>query len=196
METQKRSFPTGLILLSLAAALVGVGLAVLVLSSSTAQPSGLPVMSSSSSSSGRALLREGAPAPDFTLSTLDGRPVALADLRGKAVLVNFWASWCPPCLEETPALIAAYEELKQSKADVEFIGIGTNDDSANLRKFAENNRIPYLIVEDPDGKVGDAYGLLGMPTTIFIDRQGVVRRIWNGAIRKEQVIQIMRAIGG
>ncbi|MCS6848683.1 MAG: TlpA disulfide reductase family protein [Anaerolineae bacterium] len=191
MDTQKRSFPFGLILLGAAAALVGVGLALLVLSSSSAaQQRGLPILSSST----RALLREGAPAPEFTLKTLDGRPVTLSDLRGKATLINFWASWCPPCLEETPALIAAYDELKRTNSNVEFIGIGTNDDRANLQKFAENNRIPYIIVEDPDGKVSDAYGVLGMPTTVFVDGNGVVRRIWNGAIKKEQVIEIMRGI--
>ncbi|MFC1464283.1 MAG: TlpA family protein disulfide reductase [Candidatus Brachytrichaceae bacterium NZ_4S206] len=191
MDAPKRSFPFGLILLGTAAALVGVGLAVLVLSSSSAaQQSGLPILSPST----RALLREGTPAPEFTLKTLDGRPVALSDLRGKATLINFWASWCPPCLEETPALIAAYDELKRTNPNVEFIGIGTNDERANLEKFAENNRIPYLIVEDPDGKVSDAYGVLGMPTTVFVDGNGVVRRIWNGAIKKEQVIEIMRGI--
>ncbi|MCS7056555.1 MAG: TlpA family protein disulfide reductase [Thermoflexales bacterium] len=195
MDSNKRPFPISLIVLSAVAALVGIGLAVLILSSSAAQQAGLPVLVSSSSSS-RSLLREGAPAPEFTLKTLDGRPVALADLRGKTTLINFWASWCPPCLEETPALIAAYEELKQANPNIEFIGIGTNDDSANLKRFAENNRIPYIIVEDPDGKVSDAYGVLGMPTTVFVDERGIVRRIWNGAIRKEQVIQIMRAIGG
>lgn len=191
MDAQKRSFPFGLILLGAAAALVGVGLALLVLSSSSAaQQRGLPILSPST----RALLREGAPAPEFTLKTLDGRPVALSDLRGKATLINFWASWCPPCLEETPALIAAYDELKRTNPNVEFIGIGTNDDRANLQKFAENNHIPYIIVEDPDGKVSDAYGVLGMPTTVFVDGNGVVRRIWNGAIKKEQVIEIMRGI--
>ncbi|GIV84846.1 MAG: alkyl hydroperoxide reductase [Candidatus Roseilinea sp.] len=185
-----RSFPFGLILLSAAAALVGVGLAALVLSSSAARENGLPILSPST----RALLREGAPAPEFTLKTLDGRPVALSDLRGKVTLINFWASWCPPCLEETPALIAAYEELKRTNPNIEFIGIGTNDDRANLEKFAENNRIPYIIVEDPDGEVSDAYGVLGMPTTVFVDSSGVVRRIWNGAIKKEQVIEIMRGM--
>ncbi|MCL6511659.1 MAG: TlpA family protein disulfide reductase [Anaerolineae bacterium] len=187
---QERSSPFGLILLGIAAALVGIGLAVLVLSSSAAQRNGLPVLSPST----RALLREGAPAPEFTLNTFDDRPVSLSDLRGKPTLINFWASWCPPCLEETPALIAAYNELKRTKPDVEFVGIGTNDDRDNLRKFAENNRIPYLIVEDPDGKVSDAYGVLGMPTTVFLDSSGVVRRIWNGAIKQEQVVEIMRGL--
>jgi len=187
----EKSSPSAFILLGAAAALVGVGLAVLVLSSSSAaQQSGLPVLSPPT----RALLREGAPALEFTLNTFDGRPVSLSDLRGKPTLINFWASWCPPCLEETPALIAAYNELKRTNPDIEFIGIGTNDGQDNLRTFAENNRIPYLVVTDPDGKVSDAYGVLGMPTTVFVDSSGIVRRIWNGAIRQEQVVEIMRGL--
>jgi peroxiredoxin len=172
--------------------LVGVGLAVLILSSSTTQPANLPTLSSSSASTSR--LRVGAPAPDFTLSTFDGQTVSLSALRGKRVLINFWASWCPPCLEETPALIAAYDELRRSDPNIEFIGVGTNDDPENLRKFAENNRIPYLVVDDSSSEVSDAYGVLGMPTTVFVDSSGVIQRIWNGAIKHSQVVEIMRAL--
>jgi cytochrome c biogenesis protein CcmG/thiol:disulfide interchange protein DsbE len=182
----KRSAP---FVLGFVGLLVGVGLAALVLSSSTAQPAALPSLSSST---GHSALRVDAPAPDFTLNTFDGRAVSLSALRGKRVLINFWASWCPPCLEETPALIAAYNELRQRDPDIEFIGVGTNDEPENLRKFAENNRIPYLVVDDSDSKVSDAYGVRGMPTTVFVDSSGVIRRIWNGAITQAQVIAIMR----
>jgi peroxiredoxin len=97
-------------------------------------------------------------------------------------------------LEETPALIAAYNELRQRDPDIEFIGVGTNDDAENLRKFAENNRIPYLVVNDSDSRVSDAYGVLGMPTTVFVDSSGVIRRVWNGAITQAQVVEIMRSL--
>jgi peroxiredoxin len=185
MFKQSAPFVLGLIGL-----LVGVGLAMLVLSSSLAQPTALPSLPSSS----RSALRVDAPAPDFTLNTFDGRAVSLSALRGKRVLINFWASWCPPCLEETPALIAAYNELRQRDPDIEFIGVGTNDDAENLRKFAENNRIPYLVVNDSDSRVSDAYGVLGMPTTVFVDSSGVIRRVWNGAITQAQVVEIMRSL--
>jgi peroxiredoxin len=184
--TSQRAAP---LILGLVGVLVGVGLAVLILSSA-AQPANLPTLPAT----GRSALRVDAPAPDFTLSTFDGQTVSLSALRGKRVLLNFWASWCPPCLEETPALIAAYDQLRQSDPDIEFIGIGTNDDPDNLRKFVENNRIPYLIVDDSDSKVSDVYGVLGMPTTVFVDSSGVIRQVWNGAIRQSQVVEIMRGL--
>ena len=180
--TAPRRSPLTLIVLFLGATLFGVGAALLVLSYTQKDATVASVPLSAS-----ALLREGKPAPLFTLPTLDGsRTVSLADLRGKIVLLNFWASWCPPCVEETPDLAAAYTAL--ADPDVVFIGIGLQDTNANLRKFADENNIPYLVVEDPDGKVGDAYGIRGMPTTIYIDRDGVVRSIVNGAVRKDAVL--------
>lgn len=184
-----RRNPLPLIVLFVGATLFGVGAALLILSYTQrdATIASVPLGASS-------LLREGKPAPQFTLKTLDGaRTVSLADLRGKTVLINFWASWCPPCVEETPDLIAAYTEL--ADPDVVFIGIGLQDENANLRKFADEYAIPYLVVEDPDGKVGDAYGVRGMPTTVYIDRAGIVRKIANGAVRRETVVAEIKEIG-
>ncbi len=186
----KRNLPLGLIVILAAAFFVGIGLALLVLSNSSAPNGGMIAIPTSS----RTLVREGMPAPKFALNTLDGKPVALADLKGKAVLVNFWAAWCPPCIEETPALIAAYNELKRENPDIEFLGIGTNDDRTNLVKFAENNQIPYLVLDDADGKVSDAYAVRGMPTTFFIDSAGIVRTVWNGEIKKDKVLELMRGM--
>jgi peroxiredoxin len=137
-------------------------------------------------------LRENEPVPDFTLVTLDGRTVRLGDLRGKPVLINFWASWCPPCLRETPALVEAYKELKESGAV--FVGIGTQDDTANLKKFVDDNQVPYTVVEDPLGKVSGQYRVLGMPTTFIVDQDGLLRKVFNGEVQKEQVIEAMRGL--
>jgi peroxiredoxin len=186
----KRRPPFGLIAILASAFIIGAGLAFLVLSSNNASNGGMIAIPTSS----RTLVREGMPAPQFALNTLDGKPVALADLKGKPVLVNFWASWCPPCLEETPALIEAYNELKKENPNFEFVGIGTNDEKANLVKFAANNNIPYLVADDADGKVGDAYAVRGMPTTFFIDSAGIVRSVWNGEIKKDKVLELMRGM--
>jgi thiol-disulfide isomerase/thioredoxin len=108
--------------------------------------------------------------------------------------VNFWASWCPPCLKETPALIEAYNELKAENPNIEFVGVGTNDEKANLVKFAENNNVPYVMVDDSDSKVSDAYAVRGMPTTFFIDSAGIVRTVVNGEIKKDKVLELMRSL--
>jgi cytochrome c biogenesis protein CcmG, thiol:disulfide interchange protein DsbE len=150
---------------------------------------------SSVTTSSRAV-REGQPAPGFTLKTLDGSTeVSLEALRGKRVLINFWASWCPPCLKETPALIAAYRELNTETAgDVVFIGIGYQDNTDSLRAFAQEKGIPYVVVEDVDSKIGDAYGVLGLPMTFFIDRDGIVRKALPGEVTQPQVVAGMRAL--
>jgi len=184
----KRGLPLNLIVIAAITLFVGGGLAFLVLSTNNTSQGGVIAIPTSS----RTLIREGMPAPQFALNTLDGKPVKLADLKGKPVLVNFWASWCPPCLEETPALIQAYKELKAENPNIEFVGIGTNDEKANLVKFAENNKVPYLVVDDADGKVSDAFAVRGMPTTFFIDSAGIVRNVVNGEIKKDKVLALMR----
>lgn len=183
----KRS-PVALIVLLLGAVIFGIGAALLVLSY-TQQDTTMAAVPISSSS----LLREGKPAPEFALKTLDGkRTVTLSELRGKKVLINFWASWCPPCVEETPALIEAYKQLNDP--NVAFVAIGMQDETANLQKFANDNGIPYLVVEDPEGKVGDAYGVRGLPTTLFIDSSGTVRSIINGAVKRDKVIDMISSM--
>ena len=137
-------------------------------------------------------LRENEPVPDFELNTLDGEPVKLSSFKGHPVLLNFWASWCPPCKDETPDLIAAYNELKQ--AGVVFIGIGTQDDTPKLQQFADEFKVPYLIVEDPLGKVSNQYRVLGMPTTFLVDKDGIMRKVINGIVNKDQVITDMLAL--
>lgn len=185
-----RRNPLALIIMFVGAVLFGVGAAFVILSYTQKDTTiaSIPLGAS-------ALLREGKPAPQFTLRTLDGsRTVSLTELRGKVVLINFWASWCPPCVEETPDLVAAYSQI--ADPNVVFVGIGMQDENAKLQTFAAEYKIPYLVVEDPEGKVGDAYGVRGMPTTVYIDRDGIVRKIVNGAVRKDAVVGEIEKIGG
>jgi cytochrome c biogenesis protein CcmG, thiol:disulfide interchange protein DsbE len=136
------------------------------------------------------LLRVGKPAPEFSLKTLDGAgTVSLGQLRGKRVLINFWASWCTPCIEETPALIEAYRNLNDPT--VAFVAIGMQDDLANLKKFAVDYGVPYLVVSDADGAVGDAYAVRGLPTTILIDSSGVVQNIVSGPVQRDKVVDLI-----
>ena len=182
-----KPFPTRLIVLAAIALLFGLGSgAIIVITSRSAtQPNGLPMPVASGNSQ---QIEKGKPAPDFTLNTLDGKPVSLKDFRGKKVLVNFWASWCGPCKQESPDLQSAYAQLR-SGGNVAFIGIGLQDKTQNLKSFVESNKLEYTILEDGDGTVGDAYRIMAMPVSIFINSDGLIHKVSLGAVTKDDIIK-------
>jgi cytochrome c biogenesis protein CcmG, thiol:disulfide interchange protein DsbE len=112
----------------------------------------------------------GSTAPDFSLTDLDGNEVRLADLRGSPVIVNFWASWCGPCVDEFPLLRAAVEEHVDDGLVV--IGIVYQDRSEAARAFMERNGGSWPALMDPDERVATAYNIFGPPETYFIGRDG------------------------
>jgi len=115
------------------------------------------------------------PAPDFTLSALDGEPVSLSDYRGRPVLLNFWASWCEPCKIEFPLFEAARQ---QHAADgLEILGIVHDDSADAAAAFVEEEGSEWPALLDADDAVWTAYAGLSLPTTFFIDREGIVRAI-------------------
>jgi len=111
-------------------------------------------------------------APNFTLSRLD-RPgrLQLASLRGKAVVLNFWASWCSPCKKEAPALERAWT---QHDGRVVVLGVDVNDFSGDARKFMGKHGLTYPVVHDNKNITSPKYGLTGLPETFFVDRSGRV----------------------
>ena len=112
-------------------------------------------------------------APDFSVADLDGNPIRLADLRGRPVIVNFWASWCGPCVEEFPLL----NEAAQRHADdgLVVIGIVWADRTAAARDFMVRNGATWAAAMDPGEQVARDYGILGPPETYFIGRDGIIR---------------------
>ncbi len=114
----------------------------------------------------------GKPAPDFTLTDLDGNAISLSSLRGKPVVLNFWASYCAPCVTEHPTFTAAAEFYQDQ---VQFLGVIYQDTEPRIEAFNQQFGAwgPTLI--DPGGKAAIAYGIYGPPETFFIDREGVIR---------------------
>ncbi len=125
-------------------------------------------------------LQLGAPAPDFHVTRFNGDTLRLSDLRGQVVVLNFWASWCPPCRREMPAFQDAW--LAHRDDGVVFVGLATNDLEPDARAFAQHVGVTYPLGLDLDGTVADAYLVRVMPTTYFIDRQGLLQRKLSGFV--------------
>jgi len=121
---------------------------------------------------------EGALAPDFLLGRLDGSELRLSDLRGQPVVLNFWATWCAPCRKEIPQFVDASERFRDQGLVV--VGVNLQEGKSIVRPYADDFGMDFPIVIDVDGEVGDAYRLLGLPVTYFIDRGGIVRSVFTG----------------
>ena len=117
-------------------------------------------------------------APDFTVQDAD-RKVTLHDLRGKIVVLNFWATWCPPCVEEMPSLVRMQSNLKDR---VVVLAVSVDDDERSYRTFLKKNNVDLLTVRDPQQKSNELYGTFKFPETYIIDRNGVVQRKFIGPV--------------
>lgn len=118
---------------------------------------------------------EGHLAPDFTLKTLEGNTVRLSDFRGKkVVLINFWATWCPPCRLEMPTMQQIYSEYKARGFEILAVNI-ESDARKEIEDFVRELRLTFPILLDPDMKVTRKFRIIGLPVSVLIDRQGIVR---------------------
>ena len=116
-------------------------------------------------------------APEFTLTDAE-RTVSLAQLRGKPVLLNFWATWCPPCIEEMPSLV----QLQKAMGDkVTILAVSEDADDAAYKQFVRDHNIDLLTVRDPKNTANTLYGTFKFPETYVIDKDGVIRRKFIGA---------------
>lgn len=113
------------------------------------------------------------PFPKFTVTTVAGEEIALADLRGKIVVIDFWSSWCPPCRAEAPVLVAAYDAW--ADLGVEFVGISIWDSETAVESFIESRGIQYPVAID-DGSLTVEFGVQGIPEKFFLNRQGEIAR--------------------
>ncbi len=120
----------------------------------------------------------GGPAPDFALESRSGETVALSDLRGDVVLINFWATWCPPCRQEMPLLDEIYGRYES--LGFTLLGVNVEQNSQLADRFLADVPVSFPILLDPLEQVSGLYRVPAMPTTVIIDRQGTVRYIHYG----------------
>ncbi len=158
---------------------VGVGIIVLLqLKDSSFNPSAKPP------------LGKGVPAPNFSLPGLEGNKVSLTDFRGKVVLLNIWATWCAPCVEEMPSMEKLYQELKGE--DFELLAISVDESGAEaVKPFMERHKLGFPVLLDTKGEIKNLYQATGVPESFIIDKDGMIvekiigPRDWaaSGAIR-------------
>ena len=129
---------------------------------------------------GSGTARVGDAAPDITATDLDGRPVALSSLRGRPVIVNFWASWCVPCRQEMPLL--RDELAKHAPEGLAIVGVLFRDEADPAREFARSFSVTWPSALDPDGSIARAYRVVAPPQSYFIDRTGILRSIQIGEV--------------
>ncbi len=124
---------------------------------------------------------------DTTFEHFDGRIVRLSDWAGTPMVVNFWASWCPPCVAE---MSAAFEPVHQQLGDqVAFVGLNLQDDAEDAFGIVRQTRVTYDLGRDPTGELFSAFGGFGMPTTVFVDESGVVKETHTGPLTQGQLQQ-------
>jgi cytochrome c biogenesis protein CcmG/thiol:disulfide interchange protein DsbE len=126
------------------------------------------------------------PAAPFTVTLFDGKKVTLEDFRGKAVFLNFWASWCAPCRDEARDLEAAWQKVKEK--NMVFLGVALQDSEQASTDFLKEFNVTYLNGKDASGKIAVDYGTWGIPESFFIDPQGRITYKHVGAIRASLVM--------
>lgn len=133
-------------------------------------------------------------APDFVLKDVDGKSHKLSDYRGKVVMINFWASWCPPCRFELPSMERAYNKLKQH--GVEFLAINLGEDADTIFTFTADYPVSFPLLMDIDSSVSDKYPVIGLPTSYFVSPEGrliyraIGSREWDEKAILEKIIQM------
>ena len=133
----------------------------------------------------------GTPALSFPVKDIDGRPDELARYRGKIVVLNLWATWCPPCVREFPDLQRLYRQY--GKRGVVVLGVDQGESAASARRFAAARGVTFPILIDEEQRYGGAYSAVGLPTTVIVDRSGRILRGVDGALSLPQMQSLVQS---
>jgi peroxiredoxin len=137
-------------------------------------------------------IRRGGVAPDFSLEDLNGNKVSLGDFQGRPVLINFWASWCPPCVSEMPELQRTY--AAQGEDGLVILGVNTlyQDELSAVQQFVAEQQLTFPILLDSEGAVAVAYRASTLPTSVFVDRTGNIHLVQIGPMTQSFVESVLR----
>jgi cytochrome c biogenesis protein CcmG, thiol:disulfide interchange protein DsbE len=175
-KRRRKNFPWPL----LAFAILAIAAAGILISRATASPS----------AAGDSAPRQGLPAPEFALNTLAGQRVNLSDYRGKVILINFWATWCPPCKAEMPFLQAAYKTYREQGLEILAIDSTSDQSEADAaRQFANANGVAFPVLADVKAEASQLYQVQALPPSFFVDRQGKIAWVVVGGPVAEALIR-------
>ena len=135
---------------------------------------------------------DGEAAPDFSLNLMGGGSIGSQELRGRVVMLDFWASWCPPCREEAPVLAQVYAEYRER--GVEFVGVNLWDNAGDADIFVQQQGHEYPNGVDDGGKIAISYGVRGIPEKFFIDREGSIVRKFSGPMTADRLRMILESM--
>lgn len=140
-------------------------------------------------------LNVGERVPDFTVNDLEGNPISLSDFHGKKVLLNFWASWCPPCRAEMPYMERIYQEYKKDDIAIVAVNMLTTEKSIDdVHQFIEDFELSFPIPVDEEGELGETFEIMSYPTSYFIDSDGVIRSKMIGTMDEEYMIKELQKL--
>ncbi|THE14232.1 TlpA family protein disulfide reductase [Bacillus timonensis] len=140
-------------------------------------------------------ISDGQLAPDFTLKTINGEEMKLSAFRGKKVILNYWASWCPPCKAEMPHMQEFYEENKESNVVLLSVNLTTAEKKgSDVAKFVEDYELTFPVMLDEKGDIGQTYQAYAIPTSYLIDTKGVVRKKIVGPMDKEMMNGLINSV--
>lgn len=167
-----------------------VALALLVVAFFALMAYGLANRESPTGRSG--ITRVGNPAPDFSMTLLNGGEFRLEDHAGSPIVINFWASWCPPCRDESPGFERVWRKYRDS--GVQFVGVDIQDTQEDAARYVEEFGLTFPNGHDPDGKITVEYGVIGLPVTFFVGVNGIVEGRWVGAVPEDKLEDWTRAL--
>ncbi|AZU62068.1 peroxiredoxin family protein [Neobacillus mesonae] len=139
--------------------------------------------------------QEGNKAPNFQLKTLEGKDVQLSDMKGKKLILNFWATWCPPCKAEMPHMQKFYQDNKGKNVEILAVNLTTAEKNPNgIDKFVKDYGLTFPVLLDSTGEIGDAYQAFTIPTSYIIDTNGIIYKKIVGPMDKEMMTELMKSI--